>query len=324
MRADALLRLLAGGAMRSAEELARVCAESGTALDVQIAELERCGVEIEPCGPGYRLRAPLDLIDRASVARRLRLPCGLARLEVMSEVDSTNRYLLELPPAPNELAVCLAEHQTAGRGRRGRPWFAPFGAGLCLSVGWVFAARPADLPALTLAVGVVVRRVLSDVARVEPALKWPNDLLWRGRKLGGILLELARAPGGGCHVVVGIGVNVSVPDRLFAQVPGLRESAVDLRTAAGTPPRRELLAARLIESLADLLATYGERGFAAYRGEWSSADHLYRRMVRVEAEEEAIEGIAGGVGADGALLLELEGGARRRVLAGEVSVRTLP
>ncbi len=130
------------------------------------------------------------------------------------------------------LRACIAEYQTAGRGRRGRRWSTPLGAGLCLSVGWQFADAPAELSALTLAVGVVVRRALARVAGVEIALKWPNDLVWDERKLGGILLELTAEGQGGCHVVAGIGINVALPPEVLAVAQRLAARRRRSRTAA--------------------------------------------------------------------------------------------
>ncbi len=134
--------------------------------------------------------------------------------------------------------MCLAEFQHAGRGRRGRRWIAPLGGGLCLSVGWQFADTPPELSALTLAVGVVARRALAAVAGVDVGLKWPNDLVLDARKLGGILLELTAEAQGGCYVVAGIGINVSLPPESLRTLSDWPRGAIDLATAtSGAPPR---------------------------------------------------------------------------------------
>ena len=240
-----------------------------------------------------------------------------------TEAASTNRELLErAPPRPGTIDVCIAEYQTAGRGRRGRSWSTPLGAGLCLSAAWQFADTPPGLSALTLALGVVVRRAVAAVTGVEIALKWPNDLVWDERKLGGILLELTAEAQGGCHVVAGIGLNVELPPKLARTLSDWPRGAVDLATATGEPPSRSALAAALIGELAELFAGYADEGFSPYRADWRAADFLRGRRVTLDDAAGTVSGTALGIQADGALLIETAGGARRRVTSGDVSVRS--
>src|SRR6185503_20224442 len=142
-------------------------------------------------------------------------------------------------------------------GRRGRRWLAPLGAGLCLSAGWQFEGAPRDLSALMLAVGVIARRALASAAALDVALKWPNDLAIDDRKLGGILLELAAEAQGRCYVVAGVGINVALPPASLGGLSDWPGGAIDLATAlGGAPPRRVLIAARLVDGLADLFVSY--------------------------------------------------------------------
>jgi BirA family biotin operon repressor/biotin-[acetyl-CoA-carboxylase] ligase len=233
--------------------------------------------------------------------------------------------LLELAPPVGKLDVCVAEFQTAGRGRRGRSWRTPLGAGVMLSVGWHFADMPAELSALTLAVGVVVRRVLKSVTGIDIALKWPNDLVFDERKLGGILLELSAEAHGGSHVVAGLGLNVAVPSELLSTLCDWPRGAVDLATALhGEPPPRAELVAALVNALAELFASYPATGFDAYRDDWGNVDFLRGRAVRLDEASGAVVGTALGIDLDGALLIETAAGVRRRVVAGDVSVRSGP
>ena len=213
-----MLHALADGRTHSGEELARAFGITRAAVWKQVAKLADFGLAVEAApGAGYRLPRRLDLL--AAVALRAALEpsvaARLATLEVFTELESTNERLLTAAPAAGKLDVCIAEFQTAGRGRRGRRWNAPLGSGICLSVGWQFAGMPAELGALTLAVGVAVRRVLARVAGVTIELKWPNDLVFDERKLGGILLEIKAEAHGGVHVVAGVGLNVALPAALL-------------------------------------------------------------------------------------------------------------
>src|SRR6185295_7804725 len=146
---EQLLALLADGKPHSGEELARAFAVSRAAVWKHVAKLADWGLAVDAMpGVGYRLRRGIDLLDAAALRSALaaHVAARLASLEVFTQLESTNRHLLGAPPpAPGMLRACIAEYQTAGRGRRGRRWSAPLGSGLCLSVGWQFADAPAGL-----------------------------------------------------------------------------------------------------------------------------------------------------------------------------------
>jgi BirA family biotin operon repressor/biotin-[acetyl-CoA-carboxylase] ligase len=322
---ERLLQALADGRTHSGEELARAFGVTRAAIWKQVAKLKDYGLGVAAApGAGYRLEQRLDLLDEEALRAALEpgVAARLAKLELHTEVDSTNRRLLVAPPPFGKLDVCIAEFQTAGRGRRGRRWQAPLGSGIALSLGWQFAGVPTEPSALTLAAGVAVRRVLERVAGITISLKWPNDLVVDERKLGGILLELAAEAHGGAHVVVGVGLNVALPAALLESLCDWPRGAVDLKTVLGRePPPRAVLAGALVSELTALLVDYPSHGFAAYRTEWRSADFLRGRAVRLDEATGRMVGRAVGIDADGALLVETESG-KRRVLAGDVSVRS--
>lgn len=246
----------------------------------------------------------------------------IARLEVFAELGSTNACLLAASaPAPGNLTAALAEFQRAGRGRWGRTWNMPPRSGIALSVGWSFAEAPGDLSALSLATGVVARQAIKAASGRAPALKWPNDLVWADRKLGGILVETSSRPGGSCHVVVGLGLNVSMDDETLWNLGERPGSAIDMAMmTAGRPPPRNELAARLIEGCFEMFGTFERSGFAAYRAAFREADYLKRRPVTVSDGPNRLSGTAEGVDPSGALILMTENG-RCRIVAGDVTVR---
>jgi BirA family transcriptional regulator, biotin operon repressor / biotin---[acetyl-CoA-carboxylase] ligase len=248
---------------------------------------------------------------------------GLDAIEVFAELESTNRYLLEHPPEhAGALRVCIAEFQSSGRGRRGREWHCPAAAGLCLSASWVFAERPADPTTVTLATGVVARQSIESICNIAVGLKWPNDLVWRRRKLGGILVELATGPDRGCHVVVGVGINVDLPQDLLATVSDWAHGAVDLATAMSGPvPDRTALAASLCSGLGELFVHYERDGFTRYREAWRAADELLNAPITVQRGDRELHGTARGIDDDGALLVSDAHGSVHRVISGDVSVR---
>ena len=320
-----MLSLLADGELHSEEVLARGLEIDRAAVRDQVAKLSRWGLDVESGqGEGYRLSRPLDLLSLPQLRAELRpgVLRRVSRMEVFLELDSTNAHLLEVSaPAPGRLSVALAEFQRAGRGRQGRPWNTPLGGGICLSAGWTFRQTPRGLSALSLAAGVVTRRVIASMTGCAPALKWPNDLVWRDRKLGGILVEMAARRQGTCHVVIGVGLNVSMDADRLLSVSDWRRGAIDLqRMTAGRAPPRNALAARLIEGLYELSRKFSVRGFSEYRASFLEADYLRRRRVVVGDGPNPVFGRAVGVDADGALVLETETGTRR-ILSGDVSVR---
>ena len=318
-----LLRLLADGAVHSGEELAAALAISRAAVWKRLQQLEAWGIALEARpGSGYRLEAPLDLIDAGVIRDRLPQSTAekLRRLEVHESLPSTSDRLLaadDLPPGCFD--ACLAEFQSAGRGRRGRSWVAPFASGLCLSVSWSFRDAPAMLGALSLAAGVAALRAFRRFGFRQLSLKWPNDIVRGEAKLGGILIDLRGEAAGPAYVVAGLGINVRLPRAAREQLAAGGVEAIDL-AALGTPPARNDLAAAIIAELVQALVEFGARGMSAFAEEWQGADALAGRPVRVLHGGQQLEGLARGVDGDGALLLE-SGGVRRRIVSGEVSLR---
>jgi BirA family transcriptional regulator, biotin operon repressor / biotin---[acetyl-CoA-carboxylase] ligase len=319
----ALVDQLADGAWHSGEALAATFGISRAALAKRIERLRDWQLQIEARqGLGYRLPAPIERLDAARL--QAALGDGL-RIGVVAVTDSTSSRLLDSPAADDPQAL-LAEYQTAGRGRRGRDWITPFGAQLALSLAWSFEALPPRLSALPLAVGVVCARVLHAHGATAVRVKWPNDLVVAEddgsvRKLAGILLEHRGEGGGGCRVVIGIGINLAVQAeqaQTLAQ-PWINLSALLEASGAAAVPRNAL-AATLLRELRTLLLAYPRSGFSVVAADWARFDATRERPVRVVAGERSFDGIARGIDDEGALLVEAAGTVHR-LHAGEVSLR---
>ena len=251
----------------------------------------------------------------AAIAAGLGVAARRFDIDVLPRCDSTNVVLLTRAEAGAASGtVVIAEEQTAGRGRRGRTWIASPGDSLTFSLLWRFA--PGTAPAgLSLAVGVAVARALKKVGAGETALKWPNDILKDGRKLGGILVELL--PGAPHAAVIGIGINLRFP---AAMPDDVRAASAAIDAAGIAADQNELLAALLAELLITL-ETFATAGFAAVRPEWMMRHAFQDARVRLSTDfGPATEGICRGVDTDGALLLEVDGRITR-ILSGEVSLR---
>jgi len=321
-----LLGLLADGKLHSGNELAAALGLSRAAVWKHIGQLEKLDLEVQgQAGQGYRLAAPLELLDKEKILRDLpaSVSAMLGKLDVLWVTESTSDYLLRqgrVPPGRPH--VCIAEYQSGGRGRRGRQWFAPAGQGLCLSVARCFENSPASLSCLGLAVGVGVLRALRACGAQDAQLKWPNDVVVAGKKLAGILIDVQGEAGGPLQVVAGIGVNFALDDatgRAIKAAGGLAPVSL----AEGTPARpigRNQAAAQLIAEVATVLQQFEYTGFAALAEEWLEADYLRGQQVVAVTDSAEIVGVACGISADGQLLLDVNG-VMQRLVTGDVSVR---
>ena len=315
-----LLRLLADGDTHSGNRLGERLGISRAAVWKRLARLQALGVPLEARpGRGYRLAQPIDLLDGAALKAAL-APATRARLaaiDLLPTVDSTNAHLARLAPWPAPRA-CLAEHQSAGRGRRGRPWVSPLGASLYLSLAWPFRERPAALETLALRAALAVAEALEDLGLPGVGLKWPNDLVADGRKLAGILIELQGEWGGAQQAIVGVGVNVHLPPEAARTID---RPWTDLATLMGPErPSRTALAAALLDRLCATLERLERSEDDDWRERWRARE-LYRgEPVRLLQEGGEIQGVYRGIAEDGALLLESDG-RLRRCYAGEMSLR---
>jgi BirA family biotin operon repressor/biotin-[acetyl-CoA-carboxylase] ligase len=324
MSKSTLLPLLANGAFRSGQDLANILGVSRTAVWKQVNRLtEESGLQIESVkGKGYRIPGGIDLLDASQVtaAMSTRAHGLMTRLEILDSVDSTNAEIMRRSEQCSGL-VCTAEQQTAGRGRRGRHWVSPYASNLYLSLLWEFGQGATALEGLSLAVGVAVARALQacDVSTVE--LKWPNDVLYEGAKLGGILLEMNGDVAGACRVVIGVGLNVAMPATASEAID---QAWTDINTITESRhPGRNLLLAALLDELLPMVADFEQQGFAHWRDDWLSLDAFAEEPVILDTGTVQMGGIARGVDERGALLLETESGVQT-VFGGEISLRAAP
>lgn len=266
-------------------------------------------------------------LDAARIREALpaALETRLSQLEVLAKVDSTNSYLMQQPGPPvGEMCVAVTDNQTAGRGRYGRTWQSPPGSGLCLSLARTFATQPANLPALTLATGIGVVGVLHELDFADVKLKWPNDLVAAGGKLGGILTEAQTQPGAAVTVVTGIGINIDLGAADNRLSPVLENDwashIVDLIGLSAKLPCRNRLTAMLIARWCEVLVEYEASGLANFTRQWDDHDWLRGRAIAVDTATERLAGIGAGIADDGALLIQTAGGGTQRVTSGTVTM----
>jgi BirA family biotin operon repressor/biotin-[acetyl-CoA-carboxylase] ligase len=319
MSLDPLLAELARHPEISGAELARSLGISRAAVWKQIDRLRALGLQIEArAGAGYRLPHPLQLLDAMRIRRGLDAEtlALLARLEVVNETASTSADLLAGVADLRSGSCLIAEAQTAGRGQRGRRWQSPFASGFLGSVLWQFDQGLASLGGLSLAMGVAVADALADCG-AEVGLKWPNDIVVDGRKLGGILIDAGGEAHGRCHVVVGLGLNGRLPPAAHGEID---QPATDLAAVLGREVDRNDLAAALLTHVLRSLHTFARQGFGSFRARFIERDALRDQAVEVRIGTAHYQGIAHGVD-DNARLCVTIAGVRQCFDVGEVRVR---
>jgi BirA family biotin operon repressor/biotin-[acetyl-CoA-carboxylase] ligase len=256
---------------------------------------------------------PLDrewILAQLSAASR----AWLRQLLILAEIDSTNSHLLRLSDADIDGMVCLAEHQTRGKGRRGRTWLGQPGRGIAMSLGRAMYRPVAELAPIGLVAGVAVADALCRLGVASVSLKWPNDVLVDGAKAGGILVEVAGVASP--QVVIGVGLNVGAR----SEIEGRLGHAVGDVLRPDADLSRNALAAAVVDALVCYTDAFDRDGFASIRAAWEKLDAHRDRRVRIRSGAGEIVGIARGVTATGELRLETEAGIVE-CNSGEVSLR---
>ncbi|MGR8931630.1 MAG: bifunctional biotin--[acetyl-CoA-carboxylase] ligase/biotin operon repressor BirA [Gammaproteobacteria bacterium] len=319
-----VLALLADGQFHSGTELARMMSVSRTSVWKHLQALADLGVEVVGVsGKGYKMQRPLHLLDVEQIDDYLDERAGalINRIDIHPLIHSTNAHLSEtaLHSQASGL-VCLAEYQTAGKGRRGRRWISPFGHNIYMSILWHYADGPAAIAGLSLAVGVAVVKAIGKVGVKDIGLKWPNDIYWQGRKLGGILIEVSGESDGPCRAVIGLGVNIYLPAR---QAESIEQAWVDLRQILGDSvlSQRNRLVASLLNEMMPVIAGFDQQTLLDYVQQWRGFDCMQGRDAVIYIGQQRFEGVVKGIDDQGLLLLETDEGGVRAFASGEVSFR---
>ncbi|MFT7388887.1 MAG: BirA family biotin operon repressor/biotin-[acetyl-CoA-carboxylase] ligase [Candidatus Endobugula sp.] len=313
-----ILSLLGTGDYHSGSAIGRRIGVSRAAVWKQLQKLVDLGLDLESVkGKGYRLVGGFEALSNESIYPLLNLSAKdhMSALEIFSHLESTNSYTMNrISEGGAKGYVCLAEYQSAGKGRRGRKWVSPFGHNIYLSLAWEFDGGASQLEGLSLAVGVAIVQSLREIGLEKAELKWPNDILLDKKKLGGILLEMQGDPSGVCQVVIGVGINVRMKASAVIDQPW-----TSIANHLSDVSRNEL-AGLLLNNLFAMLLVYEREGFSKFKTDWERMDALQAEKVVVVTGTTRISGIANGVYPNGALRLTVEG-VDQPIYGGEVSLR---
>lgn len=281
---------------------------------------QTCGIEFEILDPNYcQLRSSLDLLDvdkiRAGIPQTINT--HISTIERHNFVESTNSVLLNDAPEKQHAKICLAEYQTAGRGRHGRHWLAPFASGLCLSLGWQFKSPVQQLQLISLLPAVALIRVLHKKGLRDACVKWPNDVICKGHKLAGILIEIPASTSDLQTIVIGVGVNVYNRSTMSEQI---QQPYTSIEQYLGKALSRNELVAMLITELFGLINRVEQKGLVEIRDEWRRHDGLKNTPVTLLNGKQKEKGISRGISDDGSLCVEINGELKQFV-SGEISLR---
>jgi BirA family biotin operon repressor/biotin-[acetyl-CoA-carboxylase] ligase len=318
-----VLEALNQGGFVSGQVLGEALGISRTAVAKHIASLQEMGIDIFTVnGKGYSLNHSLPLLNQTTIEQYLQNLDSESSVEVVPVIDSTNTDLMRRIQAgqcPAQGHALLAEMQQAGRGRRGKVWQSPFGANLYLSYYWRLDDGLQAAMGVSVVIGLAVSDALAQLYGLQVALKWPNDIYLDKRKLAGILVELDGQMEGPCHLVIGVGINLLMPDSVAALID---QPWQDLSSKVGKLDKNRL-AAQLIICIHTRLAQYRAEGMAVMVKQWNALNVFAGEMVSLSTGTQHWQGICEGIDQQGALLLRQDGDIKA-YFGGELSLRAAP
>jgi BirA family biotin operon repressor/biotin-[acetyl-CoA-carboxylase] ligase len=319
----AILHRLADGQFHSGTELSDMLNISRSAVWKHLSCLNDLGLRYSAVsGKGYRLERPLDLLDEKKILSSINEDTRnlIKQFAVFDHITSTNTHLVEraLENAPSG-SVCIAEQQTAGKGRRGRHWVSPFGSNIYMSILWRFQTSPSAISGLSLAIGIAVIRALKHHYAEAFHLKWPNDIYYQHKKLGGILVEVSGETEGPCAAVIGLGLNCYLPE---TEAESITQEWTDLSKITGHhQTNRNALTGTLLRHILQIIAEFESLGISPYLDEWRQYDCLKDRSATLFIGQHRYAGIVNGINEQGLLLLTRADGSTQAYASGEVSFR---
>ncbi|OOF41037.1 biotin--[acetyl-CoA-carboxylase] ligase [Rodentibacter mrazii] len=279
-------------------------AEFSQNITFDVQQLRALGLNIEENTAYYQLIPQLPLLNSHQISTAL----SPYRVHYYPVITSTNEWILQNIAHFQKGDLCLAEYQTGGRGRRGRQWLSPFAGQMIFSFYWTFDPRK-SIEGLSLVVGLAIAETFG------VQVKWPNDILFDGRKLGGILIEIANVKNGGLNLVIGVGINVSLPEKTAINQPYAQLCEIDPNVD------RQTLFPKLIQHLYIRLTRFEKEGIdEEFQRAWQKHNAFSHQAVNVITEQGIVPGIEKGIDERGYLQVQC-GNKLRTFNGGEVSLR---
>ena len=315
-----LLKILSDGALHSGESLGKQLGLTRGAIWKLIKQLiNNYGIAIEAkTKQGYRIPGGIEFLDKEIINKYLNpeYKSFAQNTVIFDEVDSTNTYLAQDASAN----ICLAESQSAGKGRLGRKWFSPYASNIYLSLRWNFTKNLVALDGLSLALGIAITRALVEYGITTGiALKWPNDILWQKQKLAGVLIELSGEMHETYQTIIGIGINADMSKQL---APDISQPWCDIAQIIRSKPERNKIIGLLLNHVYAALIIFQDQGLKPFLAEWQKLDITYGKKITLTAsQKQIIRGISLGINDHGYLLLKDNDEQIHEFNIGEVSLR---
>lgn len=310
-----VLDILNDGTIHAGSDIAETLAISRTAVWKIIQRLKKYHVDIHSQHQGYQLTSPLILFDKKKIENLV----GRSKitLEVFEKIPSTNNYLKDKASLKG-IHFCLAEYQSKGRGRLGRTWVSPFGRNIYCSFRYVFNKDISEMGGLSLVIGILIAKALEGLSpTLKPRLKWPNDIYVDNQKIGGILIDLMGEANGNCTAIVGIGLNVNMKDE---DSKDINQPWTSLEHALDEKLDRNIIVARLMQSILSGIEIFHEKGLDPFLAEWQRYDLFQNQEVSITMVNKVISGVARGINSHGYLLLESPSGNTEPFSCGDTTL----
>lgn len=312
-----LVTILADAQVHSGQLLGDRLGMTRAGINKHIKTLRSWGIDVQTvAGKGYKLPCSLNLLNNDTIKQYVK---G-SNIIVEPVIDSTNQYMLERISHLSSGDTCLAEYQSAGRGRRGRQWISPFGCNLYLSMYWKLDQGPAAAVGLSLVVGIIIAETLNKLSKGKVKVKWPNDLYLNDKKVAGILVELTGKTGDAAHIIIGIGINIGMGKNNVENKEAINQEWASLADEIENV-ERNALSANIINALKEALILFEKEGLSPFIERWFELDNFLGRFVKLLIGDEIITGLEKGINQQGALLLQQENGVIIPYIGGEISLR---
>uniref|UniRef100_UPI002B0610FA bifunctional biotin--[acetyl-CoA-carboxylase] ligase/biotin operon repressor BirA n=1 Tax=Providencia alcalifaciens TaxID=126385 RepID=UPI002B0610FA len=281
-----VIDILADGQIHSGEQLGERLGMTRAAINKHIKTLRSWGLDIQTVtSKGYQLPSQINLLSKERIEQYV----TDSNVIVEPVIDSTNQYMLDRIPHLQSGDTCLAEYQSAGRGRRGRQWISPFGCNLYLSTYWKLEQGPAAAIGLSLVVGIVIAETLNELCGNKVKVKWPNDLYMNDKKLAGILVELTGKTGDAAHIIIGVGINIGMSKNIIKKEETINQAWSALIDEIESIERNEL-AGNIINSLKESLRIFEKQGLKPFLSRWFELDNFLGRKVKLLIGNDIIVG----------------------------------
>ena len=287
--------------------------------DQAIDMFESIGISLIQCGESYEFRK-IDFLDKESIRRRIDQIEGSSKIQLAVEqiIESTSRFFSNEDLEKHEYSICFAEYQTKGRGRGENMWFSPYGSGICFSINGFLPYKSSPL-GLSIYCGIAIVGILRELGFKDVSLKWPNDLLHKGKKLGGILTELTSQHAENYAFNIGIGINYDLGPDLNSMEQNLFPPTDLMKIYDGTYISRTEISGILAKTIIESLKKFDQNSMQESFKSWPELDALHQKEVKIIDDDQNFNGKNMGIDDTGALLLD-ESGVIKKIYNGHLVI----